>query len=61
MSTSVSTIETIFSRTTFLDGNSMTSIADSEEPSKIGYLVPPDPLFHSYQARHSIAHIADRR
>jgi hypothetical protein len=41
ISTNVSAIETIFSRKTFLDGHSITSIAESEEPHH--FLTPPEP------------------
>jgi len=43
MSITSSNVETIFSRTTFFDGHSVTSIAESEEPHKIHLLTPPMP------------------
>ena len=43
LSTISSTIETIFSRTTFFDGHSVTSIAESQEPYHINIIPPPEP------------------
>jgi hypothetical protein len=43
MSITSSVVETIFSKTTFFDGRSVTSITGSEEPYKIPFLTPPAP------------------
>ncbi|KAG4442072.1 hypothetical protein IFR05_002466 [Cadophora sp. M221] len=42
-STAASHVETIFSRTTFFDGHSVTSIAESEGPHIPTLLMPPEP------------------